>query len=148
MNPIEARAALDSVDAVQRDLALKATFCPPWRHAAFGAIMATLVFSQAMTMPLQAALFVVAMAAVAILVADDRRRYGLFVNGYRKGRTLPLTLGLLGVMLVTMFAEIHARTAGLSLATKLGIAGVAFVVAVAVSVAWNRIYRRELMKGA
>ena len=28
MNPIEARAALDSINDVQRDLALKATYCP------------------------------------------------------------------------------------------------------------------------
>lgn len=147
MNPMEARAALDGVDAAQRELALKATNCPPWRHAAFGAIMATLVFSQGVAMPLQSVLFVAAMLAVVLLVLDDRRRYGMFVNGYRKGKTLPVSLALLGAMLATMVGEIHARTAGLSLATKLGLAAIAFVVAVAASVAWNRIYRAELMRG-
>ncbi len=135
MNPIEARAALDSIDDVQRDLALKATYCPPWRHAAFGAVMALLVLGQGFDIAIMAPLFAVAMLAVVLLVADDRRRYGLFINGYRKGRTLPVTLALLGAMLAAMFGEIHAREAGLALGTKLGIAAIAFGVAVAASIA-------------
>ena len=110
MNPIEARAALDSIDDVQRDLALKATYCPPWRHAAFGAVMALLVLGQGFGIAIMAPLFAVA-------------------------------------MLAAMFGEIHAREAGLTLGTKLGIAAIAFGVAVAASVAWSRIYRRELLKG-
>ena len=129
MNPIEARAALDSIDDVQRDLALKATYCPPWRHAAFGAVMALLVLGQGFDIAIMAPLFAVAMLAGVLLVADDRRRYGLFINGYRKGRTLPVTLALLGAMLAAMFGEIHAREAGLALGTKLGIAAIAFGVA-------------------
>ncbi len=147
MNPIEARAALDSINDVQRDLALKATYCPPWRHAAFGAVMALLVLGQGFDIAIMAPLFAVAMLAVVLLVADDRRRYGLFINGYRKGRTLPVTLALLGAMLAAMFGEIHARETGLALGTKLGIAAIAFGVAVAASIAWSRIYRRELLKG-
>ncbi len=147
MNPIEARAALDGIDDAQRALALKATYCPPWRHAAFGAIMGALVLGTGLGSLWQGLLLVAAMLGVVLLVADDRRRYGLFVNGYRKGRTLPVTLALLGTMLATMFGEIHAREAGLSLATKFGIAGIAFAVAVAASVVWSRVYRRELMNG-
>jgi hypothetical protein len=148
MNPIEARAALDGMNDAQRELALKATQCPPWRHAAFGLVMAMLVggigFGPAIQMPLLA----LAMVGVALLVADDRRRYGLFVNGYRRGRTLPLTLALLGAMVATGAGEIHAREAGLSLGTKFGLAGIAFAVAVIASVAWSRVYRRELLEGA
>ncbi|HEX2814324.1 MAG TPA: hypothetical protein VHO04_16715 [Sphingopyxis sp.] len=148
MNPIEARAALDSIDAAQRDLALKATYCPPWRHAAFGAVLTILVLGVGFGPAIQLPSVVIAMAGVAWLVTDDRRRYGVFVNGYRKGATLPVTLALLGVLIVTMAAEIHAHISGLSVATKLGIAGIAFVVSLGASVAWTRIYRRELMRGA
>ena len=146
MNPIEARAALDGIDDAQRALALKATYCAPWRHAAFGAIMAALVLGQGFGAMAMLPIFGAAMLAVVLLVADDRRRYGLFVNGYRKGATLPVTLALLGALLAAMFGEIHAREAGLSLATKFGIAGIAFLVAVAASVVWSRVYRRELMQ--
>jgi len=148
MSPIEARAALDGIDDVQRDLALKATRCPPWRHAAFAAIMTVLVLGPGFGPAVQIPSLVLAMAAVAWLVTDDRRRYGIFVNGYRKGPTLAVSLSLLGVMLVTMAAEIYAHAAGLSLATKLGVAAVAFVCALAASVAWHRVYRRELLKSA
>lgn len=148
MNPIEARAALDGIDDVQRDLALKATYCPPWRHAAFAAIMAVLVLGPGFGPTIQIPSFVLAMAAVAWLVTDDRRRYGVFVNGYRKGPTLGISLSLLGVMLTTMAAEVYAHSAGLSLATKLGIAAIAFLFALGASVLWSRVYRRELLKGA
>jgi maltodextrin utilization protein YvdJ len=148
MNPIEARAALDSVGDAQRALALKATYCPLWRHAAFAAIMAALVLGPGFGMMVQIPTFVLAMAATALLVIDDRRRYGVFVNGYRKGPTLLVALALPAVMLATVFAEIHAHEHGLSLATKLGIAALAFLFAFAASIAWNRIYRRELLKGA
>ena len=147
MNPIEARAALDGIDDAQRALALKATYCPPWRHAAFGAILAALILGIGLGSLWQGLLSLVAMLALMLLATSDRRRYGLFVNGYRKGATLPVTLALLGALLAAIFGEIHAREAGLSLATKFGIAGIAFMIAVAASVVWSRVYRRELLKG-
>lgn len=147
MNPIEARAALDSIDDVQRDLALQGATYPLWRHAAFAAVMAALVLGQGFALPIQMALFVPAMAGLAWIVADDRRRYGLFVNGYRKGRTLPVTLVLVAVMLGAMGGELYARFNGGSLALKLGIAGLAFGVALGASLWWTRLYHRELMKG-
>ena len=77
MNPIEARAALDSIDAAQRDLALKATYCPPWRHAAFAAVLTILVLGVGFGPAIQLPSVVIAMAGVAWLVTDDRRRYGV-----------------------------------------------------------------------
>src|SRR5690606_29212662 len=85
-----------------------------------------------------------ALAGVAWLVTDDRRRYGMFVNGYRKGRTLPLTLLLVAVMLGAMGIQIYARAQGLPLWVKLAIAGGAFVVAMVASIGWTRVYEREL----
>lgn len=148
MNPIEARAALDSIGDAQRDLALQATRLPPWRHAAFGAVMALLVGGLGFDTSIQVPSVVIAMSGVALIAADDRRRYGLFVNGARKGRTLPVTIVLLLAMLAAMAMELYARTAGLSLAVKLGIAALAFAVAVAASIIWNRTWRRELTDGA
>lgn len=145
MNPIEAQSALDAMDDVQRDFALNGATYPLWRHAAFGAIMGALVLGQGFGLMVQLPLFALAMAAIAWLVADDRRRYGLFVNGYRKGKTLPVTLAMLVVVLAAMGAEIHARFNDGSLALKLGIAGAAFLVAFGASLWWTRIYRRELL---
>ena len=89
-------------------------------------------------------------AALAVGLAiflNDRRRYGVFINGYRRGATLPLTLALGGGMIVLLVASIHARDAGLSPWTKAGIAGLTFAFATAVSVVWQRVYLRELRGG-
>jgi hypothetical protein len=51
-------------------------------------------------------------------------------------------------MLGAMGAEIYARSYGLGLLVKFGIAGFAFVVALAMSLWWTRVYDRELLKGA
>jgi hypothetical protein len=147
MNPIEAQAALDSMAEAQRELAHGGPQYPLWRHAAFAAVMAALVLGQGFGQPWQLLLLVFPMAAVAWLVADDRKRYGVFVNGYRKGRTLPVTLALVALMLATMGGEIYARFNGLALGVKFGIAGFAFVVALAMSLWWTRFYDRELLGG-
>ena len=147
MNHDEARSALDGIDHVQREFALNGTQYPLWRHAAFGLVMGLLVLGQGLGLGPKMALFAVAMAGCAWLVTDDRRRYGLFVNGYRKGRTLPLTLALLVIVLAAMAAEVRAYSAGWPLAPKLGIAAAVFAVALAASVLWTRIYRRELLDG-
>jgi len=148
LSPEDARIALKGVEEVRRALARKATTYPVWRHAAFAAIMATLVLSQAFSPPLQILLPAAALAAIVWLAADDRRRYGMFINGYRKGRTLPVSVALLAAMLGALAFEVWARLEGAPLLAKLGIAGIAFLVALESSYAWNRAYRRELMDDA
>lgn len=148
MNPIEAQAALDSMAEARRELARSGPKYPLWRHAAFAAVMAALVLGQGFGLPGQLPFLVLPLAAIAWIVADDRKRYGVFVNGYRKGRTLPVTLLLLALMLGAMGGEIYARFNDLGLDVKLGIAGFAFVVALAMSLWWTRVYDRELLKGA
>lgn len=148
MDPIEAQAALDSMNAAQREFATSGPKYPLWRHVAFAAVMGAIVLSQAFGPPLQIILFVFAMAAVAWIVTDDRRRYGVFVSGYRRGRTLSVTLLMVLLLLGTMGAEIHARLNDQSLAVKLGIAGSAFVIALVASLLWTRIYDRELQDGS
>ena len=147
MNRDEARAALDDMNDATRKLALAGPEYPLWRHAAFGVVMGVLVLSQGFEMPWGTVMFVFSMAGIAAITMDDRRRYGTFVNGYRKGRTLPLTLFLVAVLLGAMGAAYYARVNGLSLAVKLGIAAGAFALAFAVSLIWTRIYRRELLEG-
>ncbi|RJG55896.1 hypothetical protein D0Z70_07640 [Sphingobium terrigena] len=148
LNPEEARAALDGIADIRRELALKATDCPFWRHAVFAAIMAVMVFASGLNLLPQAALSIAGLAGVAWVAMDDRRRYGMFINGYRKGRTLPVSLALLAATLGAVAFEYHARFAGLSLTVKLAIAGIAFLVALEASYAWNRAYRHELLDAA
>ncbi|MBV2149818.1 hypothetical protein KRZ98_16350 [Sphingobium sp. AS12] len=147
-DPEDARAALDDIADMRRELALKATDCPFWRHAVFAAITAVLVLASGLEWLPQAALSIAGLAGVAWVAADDRRRYGMFINGYRKGLTLPVTMALLAAMLGAVAFEYYARFTGLSLAVKLGIAAIAFLVALEASYAWNRAYCRELLGDA
>ena len=147
MDRMEAKAALEDVSAAERRLAEVGAPYPLWRHAAFGAVMGGLVMSQGLAMPWGTLLFVAAMGSVAWLTIDDRRRYGVFVSGYRMGKTLPLTLALLVATVGGMFLMIRARTAGEGLDVRAAIAGAVFLVAFGASLWWTRIYTRELQEG-
>lgn len=148
MNRDEARAALDDMTDATRKLALDGPEYPLWRHAAFGAIIGAIVLSQGFPMPFGMVLFVFAMAGLAVIARDDRQRYGVFVNGYRKGRTLLPTLLFVALMLAAIAAEGYARVNGMSLVVRLGIAAGAFMLGFAFSLIWTRIYQRELLEDA
>ena len=136
-------SALGAIDGAQAALA-RAADCPPWRHAAFGGVMGLIIFSGGVEPPLSFALLAVSFVSIALIVISDRRRMGMFINGYRKGATRPLTFVMLGTMLVIAWAEFHAREAGLSMATRIGLALIAAAIATAMSVMWQRIFRREM----
>jgi hypothetical protein len=74
----------------------------------------------------------------------DRKRTGMFINGYREGRTRPLTFGLLAITLSIMGVCIWLKDGmGIVWAPLVGGLVVA-VVAYAASTIWQGIYRREL----
>lgn len=146
MDRNDALAALGAGDGAKAALA-RAADCPPWRHAAFGGTMGMIILSGGLKPPLSFVLLALSFASIAAIVVADRRRMGMFINGYRKGATRPLTFVLLGVMVVIAWAEFHAREAGLSIATRIALALLAAAIATAMSVAWQRTFRREMGLG-
>ncbi len=142
----EARAALGSIGDAHARLAAAAE-CPPWRHAVFGLIMALLVLGLGIGGTTQFALMAVAMALTAIVVMHDRKRMGVFANGYRRGSTLPVALGLVVVTMLLIAAQIRLREADGSMTVAWLITGAEFVVATVSSVLWQWRFRAELMKG-
>ncbi len=110
ISPAEARAALDSAGAARAQLAALGN-CPPWRHAAFGAVMGLLILGLGFPIGVQAACMCLAMGVMVVIVANDRRRYGVFINGYRRGadpsRDAAILLGMIGA---DRCADIPART--------------------------------------
>ncbi|MFM5886488.1 MAG: hypothetical protein ACKOQ3_14370 [Novosphingobium sp.] len=146
MDPDEARDALKAVGAAREGLA-RSMDCPLWRHAAFGAVMAGLVAANLVPQPFHAALFVVSMAATLWLMRWDRSRYGTFVNGWRRGRTLPLSLGLFAALLGLVFLARHVRSEDGVTAAGLLTALAAFGLGTAMSVIWQKVYVAELRSG-
>ena len=139
---VEARAALDAKGAAERQMAAAADV-PPWRHAAVGLLMVALVGAPAVAMPSRLIVPALAFFLIMALVQSDKRRTGMFINGYRRGRTLGLTLGLVAVNMALMIASLRAGLAGrMDLVAVLAL--VSFALTWAGSVLWQRIFVREM----
>ncbi|URW75435.1 hypothetical protein M9980_12990 [Sphingomonas donggukensis] len=143
MDSNEARTALLGVDAARARLA-QVSDCPPWRHAAFGGIMALFVGGVTLPAPWPMAATVVGLVAVAIVAHGDRRRTGMFVNGYRRGATLGVTAALLAVLFVLVAIGLRLRIDDGATLAKVALAAATFAIATGFSVVWQRVYVREL----
>jgi hypothetical protein len=138
----EARVALAAKGKAERDLA-KAAHCPPWRHALFGVVMAGVVMTPAVPLPWRFVALALILVGIGLIVASDRRRMGMFVNGYRRGKTLIVSLALLAMILTLYWFSARAGLAG-DHATPLFLGAPAFVASVAGSVIWQRVFVAEL----
>lgn len=142
ISPEEASATLASINDSTRRLAAVAD-CPPQRHLAFALLMGTLIslpgFPIGVVFALEALIFV----GMVLIIRWDKRRTGMFINGYRMGRTRPLTFIMLGALIAIAFIGIRLRTAGIDWA-PFAMGGIGAVVAYAFSVEWQKVFRREL----
>ena len=145
MQPSPAQAA-DALAAVQASKAqlLKAASCPPERHLAFAGLMTGLVACPAAPVPVMLGIEALLLLGVAAVVQWDRRRTGMFVNGYRVGKTLWVTLPALVI-------ELSLFGLGMWLSKERGIAWAplvlaapAFVIALGASLLWGRVWKGEL----
>ena len=142
MNVDEANAALEAVANAKRSVAA-ASVAPLWRHAAFGLVMALVILAAAIDDRLRWAPFAASMAGTFMLFLWDRKQTGMFVNGYRAGRTLPLTIALLIAMAGLAILAIRLNSIGEPVLALLT-APAAFVIAFAASLWWERIFLAEM----
>jgi phosphotransferase system glucose/maltose/N-acetylglucosamine-specific IIC component len=139
----DALIALQAKNQAERHLA-QLSLCPPSRHAAFAAVIAILVVSPALPMPVRFAAIAVAFASIVLIVQWDKKRLGVFINGYRRGKTRLVVIPLLVITMAlylasSYFAEFHGRAR-----VALVLAAVAFAVAYIGSTIWQRVFVREL----
>jgi hypothetical protein len=139
----QARLALVAKGAAEQDLARLAA-CPPWRHAVFAAMMAALVATPAVPLPLRFVLLALIFVAIALVVQSDRRRLGVFVNGYRRGKTRLVTFPLLAMILILYAASCYFALDRHQSAVSLALAAASFVVGYIGSTIWQRVFVREL----
>lgn len=141
-NAAEAREALSRIDASRAQLA-RAANCPPERHLAFAAVMG----GWALT-PLAGPYQIVALAplllAVALIVQWDRRRMGMFVNGYRRGRTRYVIAAMLLLVLPLYLASVYSAFEAKLVWPSIALAAAVAVIAYFGSTVWQRVFRREL----
>jgi hypothetical protein len=141
----EAAAALSAMQASRDNLAaIAAANCPPARHLAFAGLMGGLVASQAAPAPMVLVFEALLLVGVALIIVWDRRRTGMFINGYRAGPTRPLTFSLLAFTLATFtLCDWLMFSRGIGWAPLVGGVVVAVVAYFASSI-WQRIYLRDL----
>jgi hypothetical protein len=139
-----ARRALEEAGAIRGQVADKAR-CPPSWHATFGVIMGAMVASQSLTPALSISVTVLCLGAAVFMMQAARRRMGFFVNGYRRGKTLWVALGLLGVVEALLFAGIGLKeTWGLAWA-PLVCGLIVAPIAIGGSYLWQAVYREEML---
>jgi hypothetical protein len=142
----QANEALKSIDAAEARLA-GALKCPPWRHAAFGVVMATFIFALTVPSPIFAPAFLFAIVGVVWLLAYDRRTSGIFTHGLKSGPTLPIVVVLIIVMIALALIAIPARQIPFPSLRSMLCTGTAFIIATAASVLAKRIVVASLRKG-
>jgi len=143
MQALNAQSALDAKRQAEVQIA-RAANCPPWRHAVFGLMMGGLVASFAFDFVLRTAILVIVLAAIPIIIRSDRKRMGMFINGYRRGKTRYVIAGFL-VLWLPLYAfsvyyglELHNRVVPLVLGAITGVLGVV------ASMIWQRVFVREM----
>lgn len=144
MDGDEARAALASVRATNDRIARDLGVCTPWRHIIVGLLMALLVGAITFSLAAQLVANVFVILVAVWLIRRDRQRTGVFVNGYRRGRTLPVTLAMIVVLAGMAVAAFSLRENHAGWLPKLGLAALAFVVATCAGFVWQWVWRREL----
>jgi uncharacterized membrane protein len=143
MQTTDALSALDAKRTAEAQMA-KAATCPPWRHALFGLLMGALIATPAFEFPIRMAILVVILCCIPIIIQSDRKRMGMFINGYRRGKTRIVAFGILAVEL-SLYAVSVIR--GLDhndhiTPLLLGVAGV--VIGTIGSILWQRVFVREM----
>ncbi|CAN5516228.1 hypothetical protein BH09PSE4_BH09PSE4_01670 [soil metagenome] len=139
----EAAAELAAMRASQARLAAAAN-CPPARHFAFAGLLGALVATPALSLTgaIVAEAFIV--AGIALVIRWDRRRTGMFINGYRAGRTRPLTFAMLAIVLGLYTASFWLSRGRDIHWAPLPLAALAALLGCNMSKIWQRIFLREL----
>jgi hypothetical protein len=143
METIDARSALDAKHHAEAQMARAAT-CPPWRHAIFGLLMGSLVASPAFETNVRFGILAAILCCIPLIIHSDRKRMGMFINGYRRGKTRLVAIGIVIVELSLYAVSIvrgldqHDHTTPL----LLGILGV--LIGIAGSLLWQRVFVREM----
>lgn len=146
MDRNEAQSALDAVKNTDRLMAERMTW-PLWRHAIFGAMMALILLAIVMPFGAQLPILALVLLLTFLVVRDDKKRHGMFVSGYQKGRTgwvLALQFALFIAALVATEMWIEQP-----LASPLfwAIAAALLIGSTMLSLLWEKIYQEDLRRG-
>lgn len=143
MDEGDAARSLEMMRAARGALAQRARWSLA-RHVAVGLVSGGLIAGYALPGPWPVIVEAACLAATAMIIARDRQRDGFFVNGYRAGRTRWVTFAMVAVALGALVSAVILKTRyGLDWA-PVAIGTAMAVLGTIGSIAWERVYRREL----
>ena len=146
MDRNEAREALDAVARSDRRM-VGHTRWPLWRHAAFGAVQAMLVLAWGVPLPAMAALIMLAIGAMFWIMRDDRRRYGMFVDGWSSDAARPATLAGVAIFLLGLAAIIFLGEGPNRWSPVVGVVTIiVFAGSTLLSLWWQKLYHDDMMR--
>lgn len=143
LNPTDAAQSLEAMRQSREKLAAAAD-CPPERHLAFALALGALVACQAAPVWGVFTVEAIVLAGIPLVILWDRRRTGMFINGYRNGRTRPLTFAMLAFALALGALGVWLKLSRGVWWAPLPCGAVVAAGAWWASARWMRIYRREL----
>lgn len=139
----EALLALAAKGEVEQNLA-NLSLCPPLRHAAFAATVPTLVATPVLPLPMRFVALALIFTGIYLIVQWDKRRLGVFINGYRRGKTRMVTFPMLALILGLYFASYYFSISRGGPGISLALAALAFLIGCLGSALWQRIFVSEL----
>lgn len=143
MSPPDPADLLAELRAANEDLARRAV-APVWYHPALGLLLGGLIALQGASLPFMGAYYALFSIALVMLVAAYKKHTGLWVNGYRAGRTRVVAIGLGATFTVLALGSIWLqRNAGMTSAPLIGGVIVAVITTVGGFV-WEAAFRRDL----
>jgi hypothetical protein len=137
------RDALAAASGARQRLAARAV-SPWWYAPLYGLGVGGMVASFALPGPLAIIGIVASTALVVTIYTVWKAKTGLGVSGYRRGRTLPLTLLFVAVLLVLMIVAVRFGQERGEPEVALACGAIAGVIAALASHAWDRIWRAEM----
>ena len=143
MDESEALSALTAKEQAEAQMA-RAAHCPLWRHAVFGLLMGGLVASPAFPLLIRTLLLVLILASIPIIINSDRKRMGMFINGYRRGKTRVVVVGILIIELALYGLSVYYGLVLNDHSTPLLLGFAGFLIGTLASVVWQRIFVREM----
>ncbi|MBO9558224.1 MAG: hypothetical protein J7515_06505 [Caulobacter sp.] len=142
----DAARMMAEIQAANAELARRAV-APGWYHAALGLLMGGLIAVQGAPVPAIFGYYLVFGLGCWLLFQAYRRRTGMWINGYRAGRTRWVAIGLAVLFGLIMVSSVHLlRERGLIWAPWAG-GAIAAVVVTLGGYVWEAAFRRDLRDG-
>ena len=120
---------------------------PLWRHAIVGVLMALMLLSFAVPMGWQVPIIVLVLALVFLIIRDDKKRHGMFVSGYQRGRTGWVIAVQLVLFLAVMFISTEMISDPLTSPAFWGLQAILLVGSTVLSLIWEKVYRADIQAG-